>query len=198
MATASAITPMSGAIILFPRYLRLNNRLKPCGKTRNVTKVPKAQSLGGKPRARRSVEVFHKDDFVVLFVVEQLIHAGPYHDQAKPSGAQSLLRSDIAVSHGLVSISDSGVVEFRELEPWPRISYPVHNHALSSEVGNSNLAPGVQFTTPLNRIHEQFMEGLPDGNACLLRQPRFQMGHESFQALRRLQRTRNCQFDPIR
>src|SRR5262245_44585718 len=101
------------------------------------------------------VQILDEDDFVLLLVVDQLVHFRFHHQDPEAAGSQTFTLPHFHVLDRVVGMADRGVVEAVHRKPWSWICDAVEQHALGAQIGDVHLAFGVEFAAPFDRVHQQ-------------------------------------------
>src|SRR5215472_749566 len=85
------------------------------------------------------VQVLHEHDLVPLLIVEQLVDARAYRQQAEAAGTNALRLADLHMRDWIVGrLTDRGVRQILDLESRSGIGDPVHYQSLRAQAGDAD------------------------------------------------------------
>src|SRR6516162_2827586 len=95
-------------------------------------------------------------------------------------------------------ISDGGMFQAFKTEACAGISNAIQQHPASTQAGDAYLLIGVEPSTPLNGVQKEFPESLPDLVPDVFGQVRFDLVHETRDAVRYPELAGHEQLNPVR
>jgi hypothetical protein len=156
----------------------------------------------GKPDEGQSEvrkKIFDEEKLIVSLIVDEFVDHLIGEQDPKAAGAEPFLITDTDMVKGIVfGIADGGVSQLGGVEAFARVFDPVEDGVFESDTGDLDEKRGIELSTVLDGVVEQFPEGIGEALPDLVRQVGPQLGEQLLQGGDDVEVAGNRELNPVR